>query len=671
MENNTPNYPGWEIVRSIGMGSCGKVYEVKKISPFGSTEHSALKVISIPPSSEEFQTYYDELGLDQKSVSSLISSQVEDITNEINLMSKLKGNSHIVSYEDYSVVAHETDPGWDIFIRMELLTPLTAYLRDPEKEISEAEVVKLGVDLCNALQLCEQHNIVHRDIKPQNIFINKEGNFKLGDFGIAKTVDHTTSGTKTGTFTYMAPEVYTNKPYNQSVDIYSLGLVMYWMLNERRGPFLPLPPAVPTASDTSAALEQRMGGIPLPAPKHGSDALKRIVLRATECDAAARYATAAEMLRDLQALSGGPVAPSPAGKGETVPETDIPGPEKPVIPEPVGMEKKAKRQAKTEKKQETEKKKGKRKPLFIALACVAVLALLLALVLRIGGSKPSGTSNSSTELKLSRELLKGAFSIESSYSKAYQTLDFGGEAREMSLFPQTMIFDPELDSYSFLVFYDRYDYAYVLYGAYELAPKKGVLRFNPAEPLDEWGDYVDDILDTIGTEIETQPLAETLEYDFSLDYNSRLVLGRDGVSVKMRNTTYLGTGDITLSGSAVSAEDIFREIQSIEISCPKDGEYQCRVVFVDGGYTLDAEVSSLYDNICTIYIQWTQAMRVYNGRMELRQGRTSVSFDFLENTPFGFVLIDDSTNTSYYYQNEPLPFPEDGAAGSGKPLTDS
>ncbi len=301
MNERLISIPGWKIIRVIGKGSFGTVYEIEKEGEFGAGVHSALKVISIPETDAEIRAYRDE-GYDDASLTKLFRSQVEDVTAEFELMSKLKGDSHIVSYEDHSIVQHEGDPGYDIFIRMELLTALPDKVRQhfPNGVIPDATVIRLGADICHALERCGQHGIIHRDIKPQNIFVNESGDFKLGDFGVSRISDHTTKATKTGTYGYMAPEVYWGKPYNASVDIYSLGIVLYWMLNERRGPFLPLPPEVPTSAQTEDALYRRMHRETIPAPKHGSEELRRIVLKACAFNPKDRYATPMEMRQDLE-----------------------------------------------------------------------------------------------------------------------------------------------------------------------------------------------------------------------------------------------------------------------------------------------------------------------------------------------------------------------------------
>lgn len=292
------SWPGWNVAGIIGYGSYGKVYEIER-DVFGHTEKAALKVISIPQNSGEIAELYND-GYDSESITQRFKSHLKEIVREYALMSEMKGHTNIVYCDDLRYIQHDDGIGWDIYIKMELLTPLPKILGNG---FSEKLVIKLGLDICNALILCKSKNIVHRDIKPQNIFVSEDKNFKLGDFGIAKTAERTTSGTKTGTYKYMAPEVYNNQPYGHSADIYSLGMVLYWLLNERRTPFLPLPPQVPTAADEERARDSRFAGFPVPEPIHGSEALKRIVLKACAFWPEERYKSAAEMRKDLLALA--------------------------------------------------------------------------------------------------------------------------------------------------------------------------------------------------------------------------------------------------------------------------------------------------------------------------------------------------------------------------------
>jgi serine/threonine protein kinase len=318
-------WPGWETVDLIGRGSFGGVYEIRR-DVFGHPEKAALKYIRIPQNDSELDELRND-GYDNESITERFHSYLQDILREYALMADMKGCSNVVYCDDVRCIQHDNGIGWDIFIKMELLTPLPQALG---KTIPEEQVVRIGADVCSALSFCEKRNLIHRDIKPANVFVAPDGTYKLGDFGIAKTAERTTSGTKTGTYKYMAPEVYNNQPYGAKADIYSLGLVLYWLLNERRTPFLPLPPVTPSARVEDAARLRRFRGEAIPAPAHGSAELQRIVLKACAYDPAERYQSADEMLRDLRGLDHTELSPStpksPVGAHHDAPaDTTAPG----------------------------------------------------------------------------------------------------------------------------------------------------------------------------------------------------------------------------------------------------------------------------------------------------------------------------------------------------------
>ncbi len=297
-------WPGWEEAGRLGKGGFGKVYRI--VNRF-TGEESALKVISLPQDESEIDLLLAE-GYDNLSIAANYKKQLDRLLNEYKLMAQMKGHPNIVRCEDYMAVAHENGIGWDVYIRMELLQPLTKYLMNLDKaqggqaatvDLDERTVIRIGRDLCTALALCEQKKVVHRDIKPENIFVSQYMEFKLGDFGIARTMDHATNATHTGSYRYMAPEVYKNQAYDSRVDIYSLGLVLYWLLNRRRLPFVPTD-HLPTALQNDAALNRRMAGHQVPPPLCGSDALKAVVIKACAYDPADRYPTARDMLEALE-----------------------------------------------------------------------------------------------------------------------------------------------------------------------------------------------------------------------------------------------------------------------------------------------------------------------------------------------------------------------------------
>ena len=318
-----PVYPGWETVRLIGRGSFGAVYEIQR-TLFGKVEKAALKQISIPQDQSDVEELYSS-GYDEASITAHYQSFLADIVKEYQMMVEMKGHTNVVNCDDIRYVQRDSGVGWDIYMKMELLTPM---MKSLDLVADEKQVIKLGKDMASALVLCRNRNIIHRDIKPQNIFVSKDGDFKLGDFGIAKTAEKTSGGTKIGTYNYMAPEVYNNQPYGHEADIYSLGMVMYWLLNERRLPFYPDPPAVPKSSDMDRARLRRFQGEPIPAPLHGSPALQQIVLKACAFDPKDRYRSAEDMLRELDELGRPGNAYGlgfPTGIGSAADEEEEPG----------------------------------------------------------------------------------------------------------------------------------------------------------------------------------------------------------------------------------------------------------------------------------------------------------------------------------------------------------
>ena len=290
---------GWNITRLLGEGSYGKVFEIER-SEFGQTYRAALKVITVPQSSAEVRSVISE-GMSVSQAEAYFHGIVEELMHEFSIMFKLKGTANIVSCEDLRVLEHPDGIGWDILIRMELLHPLLPYVY--QHPMARRDIIRLGIDICKALELCQRYNIIHRDIKPENIFISDNGDYKLGDFGIARTIERTTSGlSKKGTYSYMAPEVYAGKEYGFSVDTYSLGLVLYRMLNKNRGPFLPQQPEAITFSSREQALARRMSGEALPRPFYGEGRLGEIVLKACAFDPKDRYSSPQQLRQELEAI---------------------------------------------------------------------------------------------------------------------------------------------------------------------------------------------------------------------------------------------------------------------------------------------------------------------------------------------------------------------------------
>ena len=209
------DFPGWEVVRKIGEGSFGGVYEIHRTLPGGRVEKCALKKLTIPKDNGEIEELYSHsFGAD--SITAHYKNRMEELVNEYGIMQSLNNCPNTVTCYDIRYIQHDDGIGWDIYIRMELLFPLKKALGSI---YSEDTVRSLGIQMCSALIACHHGNIIHRDIKPENIMVSDQDVFKLGDFGIAKISEKTASGTLTGSYGYMAPEVANRQHYGAGADI--------------------------------------------------------------------------------------------------------------------------------------------------------------------------------------------------------------------------------------------------------------------------------------------------------------------------------------------------------------------------------------------------------------------------------------------------------------------
>lgn len=291
---------GYRIVKKLGSGGYGTVYLGEK-EDLGKTYQTAIKHISMP-NAEGYESVLQDYGYDKAAAQAHFEKMVEGITAEINTLLALskKDNRHIVAYYDHSIQRSIDPLRYDIFLRMEYLTPLNRHIR--EKGMTLGEIIRLGLNMCEALSLCHNSGVMHRDIKEANIFISEDGSFKLGDFGVAKTAIETTqAGSIKGTASYMAPEIYLREPYDNSVDIYSLGIVLYKLLNHQRLPFMPEAPAPFTVDDKNLAETRRLKGETPPLPAQAKNRLGEIVVKACS-GKAARYARAEALKADLQGV---------------------------------------------------------------------------------------------------------------------------------------------------------------------------------------------------------------------------------------------------------------------------------------------------------------------------------------------------------------------------------
>ena len=252
-------WPGWHVARRLGGGSFGDVFQIYRDN-YGIRVESALKVI-------QMDDWMATVALPSNSRDESSPDIPEALRSEIQIMEALRGAPNIVSIEDFAY--RRVGQTSTLLVRMELLKSLQEVLpgRNGQGTLSSIrEITKLGKDVCRALMYCEKRGIIHRDIKPANLFVDRFGDYKVGDFGASKrmeTVHVAQTMTGIGTISYMAPEIFRGQSYNNTVDIYALGLVLYQLLNNGRMAFLPDSGAY-TTQDIDSANYHRLHGTPIP-----------------------------------------------------------------------------------------------------------------------------------------------------------------------------------------------------------------------------------------------------------------------------------------------------------------------------------------------------------------------------------------------------------------------
>ncbi len=296
-------WPEWHPENQIGAGAYGEVYEAVREDVAGRSL-SAIKIIKLRPDSlrsqfsgeAEARAEFDRL--------------MKRFSREIRVMQSLKGQTNLVNIEDYSIT--EEQGTCYILIRMELLTPLLVDL--DIHDYGEERLIRMGIDLCRGLEACGREQIVHRDIRPENIFINRNGDFKLGDFGMARTLDMTREAMTSLDYgqleRFAAPEMKSGQLHEAGfeeavrADIYSLGMVLYWIANGQKFPFLPEKQLF-SGRDREEAECRRLQGEALPPLDSVSPGLQQVILRACAFDSRRRFDSPRAFREALEALQAG------------------------------------------------------------------------------------------------------------------------------------------------------------------------------------------------------------------------------------------------------------------------------------------------------------------------------------------------------------------------------
>ena len=263
----------YEIIEELGKGGMGKVYRVedKKIK-----EEVALKLIK------------PEIASDKKTI--------ERFSNELKMARKIAHRNVCKMYDlgeekGTHYITMEYVPGEDLKSTIRRVGPLGA-----------GKTIFIAKQVCEGLSEAHRLGVVHRDLKPQNIMIDKEGNARIMDFGIARSIAGkgiTGAGVMIGTPEYMSPEQAEVKEVDQRSDIYSLGVILYEMVTGRV-PFegeTPLGIAMKHKSEVPKDPKELNAQVP--------DDISRMILRCLEKDKDRRYQSAGEVRSELENIEKG------------------------------------------------------------------------------------------------------------------------------------------------------------------------------------------------------------------------------------------------------------------------------------------------------------------------------------------------------------------------------
>lgn len=263
----------YQIIEELGKGGMGWVYKVfdTKIK-----EKVALKLIK------------PEVASDRETI--------ERFSNELKLARKIRhknvcGMFDIGEAEGAHFITMEYVSGEDLKSMIRMSTGLTI-----------GTVLSIGKQVCQGLAEAHNLGVIHRDLKPQNIIIDRGGNAKIMDFGIARSVREkgiTGAGIMIGTPEYMSPEQTEAKDVDQRSDIYSLGIILYEMATGR------VPFKGETALSVAIKHKTEIPKDPKSLNPHISDDLDRLILKCLEKDKARRYQTAAEVEAELDKIEKG------------------------------------------------------------------------------------------------------------------------------------------------------------------------------------------------------------------------------------------------------------------------------------------------------------------------------------------------------------------------------
>ncbi len=273
----------------LGTDEDGMLYSVEYKNA-GQNQTAIMKWISIPANNQEAEALLQN-GRSREELNAMYQGRLSKVTGAYGNMIQAGLHPNLLPCRDARAFPKQSGIGWDLYVKMDPGTPIT---EAAGSLCSDETIIGLGADLCNGLQFCHERNILHGNIRPQNIYTGPNG-YRLGSV-VSGIGGRQTEG---DLLLFASPERCRGMAVDQSGDVYSLGLVLYWLLNDRRLPFVY---AGATAEQIYAACSKRINGEPIPAPLRGSPELKAIVQKACAYHPQERYQSAEELKQALLGL---------------------------------------------------------------------------------------------------------------------------------------------------------------------------------------------------------------------------------------------------------------------------------------------------------------------------------------------------------------------------------
>ena len=215
----------WSADQYLGSSEFSEVYRIVK-NRFGKEIYAVLRIIKIPSDYTESKRLQN-LGITMKVYYREI---LDELLKELSILESMRGMPNIAILDDFVVQESGKTDGWVVYIRMELLANMNNYQKTYQMNMEQT--IKMGIDICSALECYHQQGIVYGKIKPSNIFISRYRKFKLGDFVTIPNLEKTRTSSAKEISLYQAPEILKGQSENFTTDIYSLGMVLYQILNK-------------------------------------------------------------------------------------------------------------------------------------------------------------------------------------------------------------------------------------------------------------------------------------------------------------------------------------------------------------------------------------------------------------------------------------------------------